>query len=215
MPEATEADLTLYYAPRTRAFTALWLLEELGQPYRLESFDLASGRHKRPDYLALNPMGKVPLVVHRGVPVPELGAIAIYLADSYRDAGLAPPLDAPSRPAFLRWVFFATAIMEPAYSEKFFNWQLPSSNVAWGSFAQMSEIVTAGVQPGPWLLGDTFTSADVLVASTLRFGQLFGAMPKEGPTADYVARATAREAFARALAIDEREGARFPPKKTA
>ena len=83
------ADLTLHYAPRTRSFTALWLLEELGQPYELESFDINTGRHKRPDFLALNPMGKVPVVIHAGTPVSELGAIAIYRLLQQKD-GFTP-----------------------------------------------------------------------------------------------------------------------------
>src|SRR5690606_12913143 len=102
--------LKLFFAPRTRAFTALWLLEELGLPYELESFDLNAGRHKQADYLALNPMGKVPLVIHDGVPVSETGAIAIYLADRFAGhpgaATLAPAFDDPHRPAYLRWILF-------------------------------------------------------------------------------------------------------------
>lgn len=215
MPETSDADLVLHYAPRTRSFTALWLMEELGRPYRLASFDINTGHHKDPEYLAINPMGKVPAVVDRGVPVTETGAIAIYLADRYPQAGLAPALDDPRRPDFLRWIFFAQAIMEPAYGEKFFKWSVPARSVAWGSFDQMLAVLTAGVQPGPWLLGDTFTAADVLVGSTARFGVLFGALPKEGPVADYVARVSSRDAFARASAIEARESARFPPPKPA
>jgi glutathione S-transferase len=211
MTELADAERTLYYAPRTRAFTALWLLEELGLDYRLESFDLGSGRHKQPDFLALNPMGKVPVVVDRSVPVSELGAIAIHLADRYPEARLAPAIDGSQRPSYLRWVFFASAIMEPALAEKFFQWQVPASRVAWGSFAQMLEVVTAGVSQGPWLLGDTFTAADVLVGSGLRYAQLFGAIPREGATGDYVGRLVERAAFQRAAAIEERERKRFPP----
>jgi glutathione S-transferase len=211
MPEAEKADLTLYYAPRTRGFTALWLVEELGVPYRLESFDITTGRHKRADYRALNPMGKIPLVVDRGVPVSELGAIAIHLADSYPERRLAPPIGDPERPAYLRWLFFSSAIIEPAYAQKFFGWEPPASTVAWGSFDQMLEVATAGVAPGPWLLGERFSAADVLVGAGLRFGLKFGILSDSGPIADYVARVTSRDAFARADAIEQREGERFPP----
>src|SRR5690606_30539389 len=109
---ASGDSLKLYFAPRSRSFTALWLLEELGVDYALESFDLRSGRHKQPDFLALNPMGKVPLVVHDGIPVSESGAIAIYLADRFHAAGLAPAIDDRDRPAFLRWVLFAGGVLE-------------------------------------------------------------------------------------------------------
>ena len=205
MSLSTLSDLTLYYAPRTRAFTALWLLEELGLEYRLESFDLRSGRHKDADFLALNPMGKVPLVVHDGMPVSELGAIAVYLADRFPRSGLAPASDDRQRPVYLRWLFFASAIMEPCLGEKFFGWDVPASSVAWGSFAQMFSVLEDAAGRGPWLLGERFTAADVLVGATARFGQMFGAFPTTGPVSDYVARLTARDAFQQAAAIEQRE----------
>jgi glutathione S-transferase len=205
--------LTLHYAPRTRAFTALWLLEELGVPYELDSFDLNSGRHKQADFLALNPMGKVPLVICDGIPVSETGAIAIYLADRYTAARLAPALDDPQRPAYLRWVLFSGSVIEPALGQKFFNWQLSPRTVAWGSFEQMQDVLTAAITDSQWLLGDRFSAADVVVGAGARFGLLFGAFEKQGPIADYVARLTAREGFKRAEAIEQRESERYPIPK--
>lgn len=206
--------LKLFFAPRTRAFTALWLLEELGLPYELESFDLNAGRHKQADYLALNPMGKVPLVIHDGVPVSETGAIAIYLADRFAGhpgaATLAPAFDDPRRPAYLRWILFHAGVIEPAFGQKFFKWDVPARSVAWGSFEQMHETLTAGVSGREWLLGDSFCAADVIVGSAARFGVKFGAFEQDGPIADYVARLGAREPFRRAEAIERREGERFP-----
>lgn len=205
---------TLYFAPRTRAFSALWLLEELGVDYELESFDLASGRHKQPDFLALNPMGKVPLLVHEGVPVAEMGAIAIYLADRLANRvdaiALAPGLDDPRRPAFLRWVLFASGVLEPALAEKLFKWKVPAQSVAWGSFAQMVETLGAAVRDSEWLLGNEFSAADVVVGAGARFGVMFGAIDKDGPIADYVVRLSKRPAFERAAVIEAREGERFP-----
>lgn len=206
----TTSPITLYYAPRTRSFTALWLLEELGIDYTLESFDLKTGRHKKDDFIAFNPMGKVPLVVEGSTPVSELGAIAIYLSDKYSNANLAPALDDPLRPAYLRWIFFSSAIMEPAFGEKFFQWDVPASSVAWGSFDQMLSMLEAGLTGRGFLLGDKFTAADVLVGSSVRFGHMFGAIPTEGVTKTYVERLEARDAFKRAAAIEEREGERFP-----
>ncbi|MCA9562555.1 MAG: glutathione S-transferase family protein, partial [Myxococcales bacterium] len=202
--------LTLYYAPRTRSFTALWLLEELGVDYELMSVDLAAGVHKSPEYLALNPMGKVPLVVDRGRPVSELGAIAIYLADLYPQSGLCPSLDDPQRPAYLRWIFFASAIIEPAYAQKFFKWEIKPSQAAWGSFDQMLSVLNQGVPESGYLLGEHFSAADVVVGAGARFGLMFGALPKEGAIANYVARLTERDAFKRASEIEARESARFP-----
>ena len=153
MSETTPANLTLYFAPRTRSFAALWLLEELGEPYQLESFDFATGRHKQADYLAMHPMGKVPLVVDGETPVPEIGAMAIYLADLYAAAGLAPAVTDAKRAEYLRWMFFASAIMEPAYAQKLFEWEVSPSTVAWGSFEQMMEVLAGGLAEGPWRLG--------------------------------------------------------------
>jgi len=210
---APSEPIKLYFAPRTRALTALWLLEELGVDYELESFDLVSGRHKQPGFLALNPMGKVPLVVHQGIAVAEMGAIAIYLADWFTGEGataLAPGPRDPRRPAYLRWVLFGGSVLEPALGEKFFKWEVPASSVAWGSFAQMVEVLGAAVSASEWLLGDQFSAADVVVGAGARFGVLFGAIDEHGPIAAYVERLTARPAFERAAAIERREGERFP-----
>jgi len=212
MPETSEADLVLHYAPRTRSFGALWLLEELGVPYRLESFDLATKHHKSAAHLALNPMGKVPVVVDGAVPVSETGAIAIYLCDRYPAAGLAPSFDATTRPAYLRWIFFATALFEPALAEKFGKWEPRPTSHAWGSFDQVIEAATQALETEPFLVSDRFTAADLLCANVFRFGMMFGALPKEGVLAAYVARMTKRDAFLRASEIEAHEGARFPMK---
>ncbi len=212
MSETSSAKLTLYYVPRSRSFSALWLLEELGEDYRLESFDIATARHKKADYLALNPMGKVPLVVDGDTPVSELGAIAIHLSDCYPRAKLSPLIDDPQRAAYLRWAFFSSAIMEPAFSQEMFKWEVPAESVAWGSFAQMLEIVTNAIGENTWLLGDSFSSADILVGSNLRIGQMLGIIPKEGPAKDYVSRLERRDAFVRAATIEARQSKRFPPQ---
>ena len=208
MPLRDDADRVLYYAPRTRSFTALWLLEELGLPFRIAEVDLQAGAQKTPEFLALNPMGKVPVVVEDGIPIAELGALAITLADRHSGAGLAVGIDAPQRPAYLRWMFFSSAIMEPAFGEKFFRWEVPASSVAWGSFADMHRALDGAVEPGPYLLGDRFTAADVLVGSTARFGLMFGAFEAGGPIDRYVQRLAARDAFQAAAAI---EAQRAPP----
>ena len=203
--------LQFFYAPRTRAFTTLWLLEELGVEYALESFDISSGRHKQADFLALNPMGKIPVVVHDGTSVAETGAIAIYLSDLFKTNALSPSPSDPKRADYLRWLFFASGVLEPAYGEKFFKWEnIPSSSVAWGSFDQMLKTLTDGIGDGPWLLGDTFSAADVVVGNGMRFGQMFGVMPKDGALGAYAERLMARDAFKRAQAIEDREDERFP-----
>ena len=203
------AEITLFHAPKTRAFTALWLLEELGLDYTLEPVDLQAGEHRTAEFKARNPMGKVQTVSVGDVHVAETGAIAIYLADRFSPGDLAPAIDDPARADFLRWCFFAAAILEPAYGEKIFKWDVPSSSVAWGSFDRMIETVSGGIEANPWLTGDRFTVADVVVASGLRFGMMFGILEKTGPIDDYVARATARPAFERAAAIEADELAKW------
>ncbi|MFY0660151.1 MAG: glutathione S-transferase family protein [Shimia sp.] len=210
MSDTQTPSLKLYFAPRTRSFAALWLLEELGEPYQLESFDFATGRHKQADFLAMHPMGKVPLVLDGGTPVPEIGAMAIYLADRYAAAGLAPAATDGARAEYLRWMFFASAIMEPAFAQQLFKWEVSPSTVAWGSFEQMMDVLADGLAEGPWLLGDTFSAADVAVGNNLVFGQMIGLIPHDGPIGEYLARLKAREAFQRAEVIEMREGERFP-----
>jgi glutathione S-transferase len=203
MPVADNADIVLYHAPQSRAFRMLWFLEELGRPYRVEPIDLNKGDHKKPYFLALNPMGKVPTLIDQGIPIAETGAMMVHLADKYSPGELAPLFKEPSRADYLKWLFFAAGVMEPAFGEKFFKWDLPPRRVAWGSFASMEETVTAGLAPGPWLLRDQFTAADVYVASNLHWGLMADLFPKEGVIADYVARSAARPALKRALAIED------------
>ncbi len=203
-------ELVLYYAPRSRSFAGLWLMEELGEAYRLESFDLGSGRHKEVDYLGMNPMGKVPMVVCDGVAVPELGAMAIYLADCFPGAGLAPGIGDAGRADFLRWCFFASAIVEPAMAQKMFGWEASAAHVAWGSWDEMLRVVRGQLAGGePWLLGDKFSVADLLVGNILRFATMFGALEPGGVIGEYVARCEGRAAFKRAEEIEARETARF------
>jgi glutathione S-transferase len=204
MPQADNADIVLYYAPRTRAFRALWFLEELGEPYRIAPVDLASAGHKRHDFLQLNPMGKLPTVVDHGVPMAESGAILLHLADKYSAGTLAPLSDDPRRPDYLRWLFFAVGVMEPAFGEKFFKWEdIPPHRAAWGSFAEMERVVTEALTPGPYLLGDELTAADVLVCANLHWGTVFKLFPETGAIADYVARCAARPGLKRAMQIEE------------
>jgi len=204
-------DITLYYAPRTRAFAAVWLLEELGVPYTLDSFDIYGGRQKGAAYRALNPMGKVPLIVDRGRPVSETGAITLYLGDLYGAPEMVPAVDDPDRGDFLRWIFFAGNVIEPAYCQKAFGWQIEPGTASWSSHARMVEVLTGAVQIGPWLLGQRFTLADVLVGNYIQWGTKFGMIAAGSPLAAYAERATDRPAFTRAQAIEARESARFPP----
>jgi glutathione S-transferase len=203
MPLSETADLVLFYAPQSRAATALRFMEELDRPYRLEMVDLNKGDQKKPEFLKRNPMGKVPTVLDGGVAVAETGAIFAYLADKYAPGRLAPGAEEPERADYLRWLFFGAGVIEPAFGQKFFKWEVPSRQVAWGSFDQMLAVVTDAVAEREWLTG-RFTAADIYVASNLAYGMLFDIIPKQGPVADYVARWTARPASRRAAALEER-----------
>ena len=204
MPLVEKADITLYYAPRTRSFRTLWFLEELGRDYRLEHIDLEKGEHKQPDYLRINPMGKVPTLSDQGTPITETGAIFSHLADKYAPGELAPLIKDPKRSDYLKWLFFAAGVMEPAFCEKFFKWDVPPRRVAWGSFADMEKTMIEGLAAAdPWLTGDQFTAADVYVASNLHFGMLTKLFPETGAVSEYVALCAARPALKRALAIEE------------
>lgn len=176
------------------------MLEELGLAYQIESFDITSGHQRSEAFRALNPLGKVPTLVDNGTPVSELGAIAIYLGDAH--SGMAPPVGDPDRAAYLRWVFFASAVVEPCLAERFFKWDIPSGNVAWGSYERMMPVLLGGLEPGPWLLAEQFTMADVVVASVARFGTMFGAMDKEKSLMAYLERCQARPAFVAASKIE-------------
>jgi len=207
MPLSDTAPLTLFYAPRTRAGTALIFMEELDAPYRLEVLDIQKGEHKRPEFLKRNPMGKVPTVVDGDVPVAESGAIFTYLADKYAPGRLAPRPEEPDRAAYLRWMFFAAGVMEPAYAQKFFGWEASPTQLGWGSFEAMLAVITEALTGREWLLGSRFSAADLYIGSTLRYGALFGIIPKDGPVGAYIDRFAALPAVARASAIEERYAA--------
>lgn len=198
----TDTPLTLFHAPNSRSFAALWLLEELNTPYQIHPIDIAAGQHKQPGYLTKNPMGKVPLVMDGPTPVAELGAIVIYLGDRFPATGLCPDTRDPQRAAYLRWILFSSAIMEPAYAQAMFKWDAPANTLAWGSFDQMLAVLAQALDSGPWILGEQFSAADVLVGNNLRVGQMMGIIPTDGPIANYITRLAKRPAFQRAVLVD-------------
>ncbi len=195
--------MQLYWAPRSRSFRMLWLLEEIGQPYQRVQVDIRNGGQSDPAFLKINPMGKVPALVDGDAVVAESGAIAAYLADRFPEAGLAPPIGDPARGAYLKWLFFSGNCVEGAFIEKFGKLQLPSSSAGWGSFARVVDVLEEAVRPGPWLLGDRFSAADVMIGADLHFGIEAFKLIEPRPAFDaYLARCTARPAFRRAQEID-------------
>ena len=197
-------ELIFYYAPRTRAGIVFWMLEELGVPYEMKVLNLAAGDHKKPDYLAVNPMGKVPAIRHNGTAVTETAAICAYLADAFPEAGLAPAIGDARRGTYLRWMFFAPGCIDPAMADAALKREPGRpSMMAYGDFESVMDVTAKAVSAGPYLLGDQFSAADVVLGSMLRYGMLFNVLPKRPEFTAYVERLEARPALQRSKARDE------------
>lgn len=196
--------LTLYTNPMSRGRIARWMLEEIGAPYEVRY--LAYGAEmKSPAYRALNPMGKVPTLVHGDAVVSEVAAICAYLADTFPEARLAPETDA-ERARYYRWLFFAAGPVEAAVTNRSVGWE-PSPELArrfgYGSYDAVVDALEFAVAGGEFIAGDRFTAADVYVGSQVGWGLQFGTLPKRDSLAAYAARATDRDAWRRAQALDD------------
>ena len=189
--------LKLYHHPYSRAAGVVWTLEEVGEPYELVFVDLFKGAQKTGDMLALNPMGKVPLLVDGDAVVSESAAIALYLADRYASGRLAPRLDDPRRGAYFRWTLFAPSVIEPASMAKAAGWQYKPSQAGWGDYEAVMSAIEQALTTGPFLLGEMFSIADVVFGGTLRFMTRFKMMTASSQIAAYLARLDARPALQR------------------
>jgi glutathione S-transferase len=198
------AKLTLYHAAPSRSSIVRWMLEELGEPYDLHVLNLAKGEQLAPEHLAINPMGKVPALRHGDMVVTEAAAICAYLADEFPQARLNVPIGDPRRGAYLKWLFFAPSCIEPAITDRAFprQEQPRRGTLGYGDYDTVMDVVAEAVAPGPYLLGEQFTAADVVVGSTLRWGMMFNLLPKRPEFAAYVSRLEQRPALQRATALD-------------
>jgi glutathione S-transferase len=187
---------------RTRSFSALWILEEIGAPYERELIDIRRGDQDKPAYRNINPMGKVPALVDGAVVVAEQGAICAWLADRFPEVGLAPTVADPLRGLYLRWLFFAGNCIEPAYMQKLMGWTTTKSQAGWGNYELVVEVLDRALARGPWILGERFSAADVMIGSGVHFGLAYELLERRPAFGAYDARCTARPAFARASAID-------------
>jgi glutathione S-transferase len=195
--------ITLHYGAQTRSMIAAWILEEIGQPYQLNALDMRAGEHKQPAYLAKNPMGKVPTLEHDGVVVTESSAICAYLADAFPAARLNVPIDDPRRGPYLRWLFFGAATLEPAIVDRVLQRDASArTTLAYGSFETTMDVLAGAVAAGPYLLGDQFTAADVLVGSGLAWARMREVLPERPELLGYMARLMARPALQRVYARD-------------
>lgn len=193
--------MELYWCPKTRSARAIWMLDELGVDYDRTLIDIRDPAAKQhAGFLEASPMGKVPALRDGEALVADSAAICLYLADRYAAGEMAPAVDDPARGRFLYWMFFGPGVMEPCMAERFGTAQSNRLSHGWGDFDAMVETLEAGLAgDGPWLMGERFTAADVVVGSTAAFLYLFGIGPESKPIADYVARCEARPAYARAF----------------
>ncbi len=197
--------IKFYHSPMTRAFTALWMLEETGAPYEIVRQNIRAPGHPDAAYLVINPMGKVPAIVDGGTGFGETAAILLYLADRYAPGRLAPSLSDPNRGRFLQWQFFAQSALEPAMMEKRNGTPTMPTSAGWGDYDRAFGALEKAMVPGQWLLGGDFTSADLSIASLLMFGMNFGMIDKRDAFVAFAERARARPAFTRASDIEARE----------
>jgi glutathione S-transferase len=190
--------LVLYHHPYSRAANVLWMLEELGVDHDLRFVDMLAGEQKTPELLALNPMGKLPILTDGDQVVTEVAAIGLYLADRYALGRLAPKPDEPRRGTYLRWALFAPSVIEPGVMAKMNQWEVKPSQAGWGTHEAMLEGIECAIRGREYLLGDTFSMADIIFGGTLRYLLRVQALePTPGFTA-YTERLAARPALQRA-----------------
>jgi glutathione S-transferase len=197
--------LVFYTNPMSRGRIARWMLEEVGQPYRTEILGFGTSM-KSADYLALNPMGKVPAISHRGTIVTEGGAICAYLADAFPEAGLAPAPGDPARGLYYRWMFFAAGPVEAAVTNKALGFEIPAGRermAGYGCFADVMNALEFAVSQNEFIAGDTFSAADVYFGSQIGWGLMFKTIEPRPAFERYWQRIAARPAAARARAIDD------------
>jgi glutathione S-transferase len=199
----SEPEIVFYHAPQSRSVIVHWMLEEVGAPYRMHLLDLKKGEQKKPAYLAVNPMGKVPALAHGDVVITEAAAICAYLADAFPDARLAPAIGDHRRGTYFRWLFFGPGCLEPAVTDRLFDRPAgPPGSLGYGTFDAMLEVVEKAVEHGPYLLGDQFTAADVVLGAGLQWGMMIKAIPERPEILAYTGRLRERPALQRVYAKD-------------
>ena len=190
--------ITLFHHPFSRAAGLVWTLEEVGQPYELRFVDLMAGEHKAPDIVALNPMGKLPILTDGDVVVTEGAAISLYLGDRYALGTLAPRPDDPRRGSYLRWSLFAPSVIEPGAMAKLNKWEYRQSQAGWGEYETMVRAMEAALTGRDFILGDTFSIADCIFGGTIRYMLRFKMIEERPLFAAYSERLAQRPALQRA-----------------
>ncbi|MHB0952252.1 MAG: glutathione S-transferase family protein [Allorhizobium sp.] len=200
---STSEPITLHYSPQTRATGTRLLLEELGAPYTLHILNMKIDEQRRPPFLAINPLGKVPAIRHGKTLVTEQSAIYIYLSDLYPEAGLTPAIDDPDRGAFLRWIVFYAACFEPAVVDRSMKREpAPLRQSPYGDYDSVLAVIEDALRPGPYLLGERFSTADLLWGMALNWTTMFGLVPSRPVFRDYIERIAARDSFKKVTDAD-------------
>jgi glutathione S-transferase len=202
--------IALYHHPFSRAAGVVWMLEEVGVPYELRFVDIMQGAHKAAELVALNPMGKLPILVDGEAVVTESAAIGLYLADRYALGRLAPAPDDVARATYLRWSLFAPSVIEPGSMAKAARWEFKASQAGWGDHESMLRAMEGAVTDREFLLGDQFSMADVIFGGTVRYMLRFNMLEARPAFVAYGERLAARPALQRAdarnLAIAKEHG---------
>src|ERR1700761_5636508 len=194
--------MKLYWSPRSRSFTALWLMEETGQPYERVLTDISKGAQKTPAYLAINPMGKVPALQDGTATLAEAAAICAYVAERYPEAKLAPSLGDPLRAKYFYWLFFGPGCVEPAMVQVATKIEMNPVAAGWGDAQRVFDVLNTALEKGPWILGEKFSAADIVIGSGLNFSvRLFKMIPTRPAFDRYLDACAARPAFQRASAL--------------
>lgn len=195
--------MKLYWAAQTRSLRVLWLLEEIGCDYERVAIDLRAGRHRTPEFHAINPMEKVPALEDGEARIAESGAIFAYLVEKFPKTGLAPPLGDPLRGRFWQWLFFASANIEAAMTEKMAQVKLPETAAGWGSAERVFNVIAEQLLATPYILGQNFSAVDVMLASNLHYAITAFKMFESRPVFEtYLQACRSRPAFQRAAALD-------------
>jgi glutathione S-transferase len=204
------SSLTLYHAAPSRSSIALWMLEEVGEPFDIHLLSFKKGETRSADYLKVNPMGKVPALKHGDVVVTEAAAICTYLADAFPQAKLNVPVGDPRRGPYLKWLFFGPTCVEAAIMDRSFprTGEPPRQALGYGDHESVMNVLSEAVQKGPYLLGEQFTAADVVIGSGLRWGMMFKGIPERPEFVAYAGRLAERPAAKRATEKDKELAAR-------
>lgn len=199
------AKLTLYHIAPSRSSVVHWMLEELGEPYDIHLLSMKRGENRAPEYLSINPMGKVPAIRHGDVVITEAAAICTYLADEFPQAKLNVPIGDPRRGQYLKWLFFGPSCVEPAIADR--AWprreEPQKSALGYGDYDSVIDVLAQGVSRAPYLMGDQFTAVDVVIGSGLRYGMMFKLLPERPEFTAYTARLAQRPALQRAEQKDK------------